>query len=402
MINSDVATGLDVGSGSIKTLIVQKVSPETELEILVKDQRPSTGLRKGVVVDVAKVENIIQASFEEAQTRLDQKINSVYTNIGGSHIFSAFSRGLVSVSRADKKISQEDIERVLENARTFSLPTNNEILDVFPKEYIVDGEAGVREAVGMTGVRLEAEILAVCGFSPYIKNLTEAVLNTGVQIDSVVPSVLAAAKAVLTPRQKELGVVLVDIGAGNTQMAVFEEGELLNLAVFPIGGAHISNDIAIGLCTDIDIAEKIKKRFGTCCESKTKKMEKIETLAEPLTFSQKMLVKIIEARVVEIFEQVQKELKKISRQGLLPAGVVLTGGGANLPKIVELAKKELKLPTQIGVPRGFLGLEPDPALATVCGLAMEGINSTNTGGRFPNLGTNAGSVIKRILKIFIP
>ncbi len=402
MANSDIATGLDVGTGSIKTLVVQRVSPETELEVLVNSQKLSTGLRKGVVVNVSKVSDIIQKSFSEAQTQLGQKINSVHTNISGSHIFSAFSRGLVSVSRADKRISQEDIERVLENARTFSLPKNSEILDVFPKEYIVDGEAGVKEAIGMTGVRLEAEILAVCGFSPYIRNLTEAVLNSGTQIEGVIPSVLAAAKSVLTPRQKELGVVLVDIGAGNTQMAVFEEGELLDLAVFPIGGAHISNDIAIGLCTDIDIAERIKIEFGTCLSGTSKKMSEIKTSEESFSFSQKMLVKIIEARVVEIFEQVQKELKKISRQGLLPAGVVLTGGGAKLPKIVELAKKELKLPVQIGVPRGFLGLEPDPALATVCGLALEGISSTSSGSSFPSLGNKAGSLAKRILKIFIP
>ena len=402
MANSDIATGLDVGTGSIKALVVQKVSPETELEVLVNSQKFSAGLRKGVVVNVSKVSDIIQESFNEAQTQLGQKINSVHTNISGSHIFSAFSRGLVSVSRADKRISQEDIERVLENARTFSLPKNSEILDVFPKEYIVDGEAGVKEAIGMTGVRLEAEILAVCGFSPYIRNLTEAVLNSGAQIDGVIPSVLAAAKAVLTPRQKELGVVLVDIGAGNTQMAVFEEGELLDLAVFPIGGAHISNDIAIGLCTDIDIAERIKIEFGTCLNTASKKMSEIKTSEESFSFSQKMLVKVIEARTVEIFEQVQKELKKISRQGLLPAGVVLTGGGAKLPKIVELAKKELKLPVQIGTPRGFLGLEPDPALATVCGLSLEGISSADSSSNFPNLGNKAGSLVKRILKIFIP
>ncbi len=402
MANSEIATGLDVGTGSIKTLVVQRVSPETELEVLANNQKLSTGLRKGVVVNVSKVGDIIQDSFTEVQTQLGRKINFVYANISGSHIFSSFSRGLVSVSRADKRISREDIERVLENARTFSLPKNSEILDVFPKEYIVDGEAGVKEAIGMTGVRLEAEILAVCGFSPYIKNLTEAVFNSGAQIDGVIPSVLAAAKAVLTPRQKELGVVLVDIGAGNTQMAVFEEGELLDLAVFPIGGAHISNDIAIGLCTDIDIAEKIKIEFGTCLNSASKKRSEIKTSGEPFSFSQKMLVKIIEARVVEIFEQVQKELKKISRQGLLPAGVVLTGGGAKLPKIVELAKKELKLPVQIGTPRGFLGLEPDPALATVCGLALEGINFTGSGNNSSNLLNKIWSIIKKILKIFTP
>ncbi|MFH1657204.1 MAG: cell division protein FtsA [bacterium] len=400
-MTSNIATGLDVGTSSIKTLVVQKMSPDSEIEVLAKSQKPSAGLRKGVVAEIAKTESIIRESFEECQSQLGKKIDSVCANVGGAHIFSAFSRGLVSVSRADKKISQEDIERVLENARTFSLPANNEILDIFPKEYIVDGNDGVREAVGMNGVRLEAEILAVCGFSPYIKNLSDSILSTGVSLEGVIPSVLAAARAVLTPQQKELGVVIVDIGAGNTQMAVFEEGELLDLAVFPIGGIHISNDIAIGLCTDINIAERIKKEFGSCSGGKTKKIEKIESLnkGEPLIFSQKMLIRIIEARTVEIFEQVQKELKKISRQGLLPAGVVLTGGTAKLPKIVELAKKELKLPVQIGVPRGFLGIEPDPSLATVCGLAMEGMDSSG-----PNVGVIdwIKKILKKIFKIFIP
>lgn len=403
MASSNIATGLDVGTGSIRTLVVRRISPDSEIEVLAKSQKPAAGLRKGVVTETTKVGSVIQESLEDSQIQLGKKINSVYANVGGSHIFSAFSRGLVSVSRADKKISQEDIERVLENARTFSLPANNEILDIFPKRYIVDGNAGVKEAVGMTGVRLEAEILAVCGFSPYIKNLTEAILNTSAQVEGVVPSVLAAARAVLSSQQKELGVVLVDIGAGNTQMAVFEEGELLDLIVFPIGGSHISNDIAIGLCTDINLAEKIKKEFGACSGGKTKKMEKAETAekGEPLIFSQKMLIRIIEARTVEIFEQVQKELKKISRQGLLPAGVVLTGGGARLPKIVELAKKELKLPAQIGVPRGFLGLEADPSLATVCGLSLEALDSSGFTGSLIDSNKIKES-FKKIFRIFIP
>ena len=258
----------------------------------------------------------------------------------------------------------------------------------------------------MQGVRLEAEVLVIGGFSPYLKNLTQAVLNSGFQILDIVPSPLASARAVLSPREKELGVLVLDIGAGTTGFAVFEEGSLIDLAVFPIGSGHITNDIAICLRTDIDTAERIKLEFGSCLFSKqdqTEKQIKIESIisGEPLIFSKKMLIDIIEARVAEIFGEVQKELKKISRQGLLPAGVVLTGGGAKLPKIKELCKRELKLPCRIGNPQGFSSPQEDPVLASVCGLVLGGADlEAESGFTFPGKGIAAK--LKRIFRIFIP
>jgi len=393
-------TGLDVGTSKIKVLVAQKGS-ESGLEVIASFQEPSMGIRRGVVVDVETASRVLENTFHNLQSQIDQRIDSVYINIGGAHLFCLPSHGTVAVSRADQKISEEDIERVLEAAQTFSLPLNKEILDVIPLNFIVDGEK-IKEALGMKGVRLEADVLVVGGFSPYLKNLSQTVLNAGFSIQDVIPSPLASARACLTPRQKELGVALLDIGAGTSGLAVFEEGNLIHLAILPIGSANITNDIAIALKTDIDIAELIKQKWGSCLLSKKEEKEKIEIKEpEPLTLTRKMLNDVIAARVSEMFEQVNKELKEISKDNPLPAGVVLTGGGAKIPKIIELAKKELKLPCRIGKPQGFLNLEKDSSLSTVCGLILEGADA-EMGVGVPAFGRGIGSRIKKIFQIFIP
>jgi cell division protein FtsA len=255
----------------------------------------------------------------------------------------------------------------------------------------------------MRGVRLEVEVLNYCVFSPYLGNLNEAVLNADLGIDIVVPSPLAASEAVLTPRQKELGVLLIDIGAATTSIAVFEEGHLLHSAAFPVGSSHITNDIAIGLKVDVEVAERIKKEFGTCVRTKGgARKKKIKILqGEEFVFSQKSLLEIIEARVLEIFEMVNQELKKIDRQGKLPAGVILTGGGARLREIEELAKKELKLATKIGIPQRILGIEEDPQVATLAGLVIEAaeLEKEEKGNIFQE---SLFQKAKKIFKTFLP
>jgi len=409
MPRGNIIVGLDIGTSAIKLLVAGKKSGESELEVLSLVQEPAAGIRKGVVIDPGEVSNILQNILERVKVEAHQRIDSVYLNVGGGHIFSTPSRGLVSVSRADQKISEEDIDRVLQAARAFSLPSNKEIFDVSLREFIVDGQSGIKEVLGLQGVRLEAEVLALGGFAPYLKNLTQAVLNSGLQILDMTPSPMASAGSCLSSRQKELGVALLDIGAGTSGLAVFEEGDLIHLAVLPIGSANITNDIAIGLKTDIDVAERIKIEYGFCRifpNQSPRKKEKIEIgEEEPLVFSKKQLAGIIEARVSEIFDQVNKELKKISREKLLPAGVVLTGGGSKLPKIADFAKKELKLSCRIGKPQGFLDFEKDPSLSTVCGLVLEGVDSeTRERGEaaFQTLGKGIGNKIKRLFKIFIP
>jgi len=408
MSRPHIITGLDIGTGSVKIISAYKKPKDSNFEVVAQIQEDSLGVRRGVIIDVPKISEIVLSLMGKLKESSNQTIENVYSTIGGCHIFSVFSHGLVSVSRADQKISEEDIDRVLQNAQTFNLPSDKEILEIFPKEFFVDGTGGIKEAIGMQGVRLEADVLALCGFSPYLKNSTKAILNSGLQINELIPTSLASAKAVLTPREKELGVCVVDIGAGTTGMSVFEEGSLIDTVIFPVGSGHITNDIAVCLKTDIDTAEKIKLEYGSCkptaLRSKKERSEKkilVGEGEEQLIFSPKMISEIVEARAGEIFNLVNKELKKISKQGLLPAGIVLTGGGAKMVGIRELAKKELKLPCRIGLPLNFPAIE-DPSLSATCGLIMEGCDSEEDRGEFPTLGRSFKDRLKRIFRVFIP
>jgi len=406
MAKPSIITGLDIGTSAIKVLIAQKKPKEPELEVLSFIKEPAVGIRRGVVINPEEASEVLGSILEQIKTETERSIDSAYVNVGGSHLFLTPSHGLISVSRADQRISEEDISRVLQAAQTFSLPSNKEIFDVFPKEFIVDGEKGIKEPLGLQGVRLEVEVLALGGFAPYLKNLTQAILNSELQNFDMVPSPIASARACLNNRQKELGVALLDIGAGTSGLVVFEEGDLIHLAILPIGSNNITNDIAIGLKCDIEIAERIKIEYGSCflspSQSSRKKREKVDIGEEtPLVFSHKQLAEIVEARASEIFREVNKELKKISREKLLPAGIVLTGGGSKLAKMVELAKKELKLPCKIGKPQGFLDLEKDPSLSTVCGLILSGADLEGE-GREIAFGKGIGNKIKRFFKIFIP
>jgi len=400
MAKTNLICGLDIGSQNIKILVAKR-KPEG-LEVLNYQEAPSSGIRRGVVIHPEEVSQILRENFLKIKEEV-QKIESLYLNIGGSHLFSMPSRGTIAVSRADQKISEEDINRVLQAAQTINLPSNKEIFDVIPKEFIIDGERGIKEPLGLKGVRLEVEVLVLGGFSPYFKNLTKAVLDSGLQILDMVPSPIASGRAVLTEKQKELGVAILDIGAGTSDLAVFEEGNLTHLAILPIGSANITNDIAIGLKTDIDIAERIKIEFGNCLLKDGKKREKIKLNGEEtLVFSQKQLTNIISVRVSEIFREINRELKKISKEKLLPAGIVLTGGGAKLPRITELAKKEFHLPVRLGKPKGIEDLDEDLSLATVAGLVLWGQDLEKETIK-PSFSTEGiGSKLKRIFKIFIP
>lgn len=410
-MKGNIVAGLDIGTHSIKVLVVQR--KQKNWEVLSYVEIPSFGLRKGAVVNVEETSKNVQMIISGIEKDCNRKIKSVFVNIGGSHLYVTPSDGIISVSRADQRISKEDIERVLQATRAINIPSNEEVLDVFPREFIIDDQKGIKQPLDLSGVRLEAKVLLLCVFSPYFVNLTQAVLNAKLQIDDVVPSPLAAANAVLTPQQKELGVALIDIGAATTSLAVFEEGDLIHLAIFPIGSANITNDIAIGLKTEVQIAESIKKQYGTCMFPKTgskgypdksdQSRKKIEVFdkSSSLNFTKKDLINIIEPRVSEILDLVQKELKKIGKQEMLPGGIVLTGGGAKIPKIKELTKETLKLACEIGIPKQIIGIEEDPALATVAGLAMGGVDFEEEEGI---LGVAKGwtSKFKKMFRVFLP
>ena len=401
-MKAQIITGLDIGTHSLKMVIAQKKEEGEDLEILGFGEEPSSGVRKGSVVNPDELAKKISALKNRIENISDQKIGEVFVNIGGSHIFTVPSHGIVAVSRADGQISQEDVERVLQAAQAFSLQQNKEILEVFPQQFLVDGEENLKEVIGMKGVRLEVNVLAVCGSSPYVKNLTDAILASGLSIADVSPSSLMSGAAVLRPQQKELGAAIIDIGAGTTGLAVYEEGDLIHTAIFPVGSENITNDVAIGLRIEPDIAEKVKVEFGTCSGGKGRKMEKMEIPdGPPITFSQKMLSHIIEARVREIFQLVNKDLKKISKQGMLPGGIILVGGGAKLPKIVDFAKKDLKLTVKIGTPSGIISLNSDPAFLGVMGLVVAGADSEYQGGR-SRIAAGLIQKIKKVFKPFIP
>jgi cell division protein FtsA len=402
MAREKIITSLDIGSSSVRVLVAKRNSKENIIEVVLKAEEKSDGIRRGTVVNKEKISEVLKNLFSKVCQDLNKQIDSAYVNLGGSHIFSTYSRGLVSVSRADRKISQGDIQRVLLAARTISLPSNKEIFDVVPKEFIIDGVGGIKEPLGLEGVRLEAEVLALGGFSPYLKSTRQAILNSDLEILDLVLSPIAAARAILSEKQKELGVALVDIGAGVTNLIVFEEGSLTHLAVLPMGSGNITTDIAIGLKTAIDTAENIKIQHGSCVFKGRDIKRKIDVEGEePLVFSQRFLTKIITDRVSEIFEQINEELKKISREKLLPGGVVLIGGGAKLPKIVELAKKKFSLPCSLGRPKGIVGLERDLSWATACGLVLLGADLEEDEKRL-GLGKKLSSKVRKILRIFIP
>ncbi len=379
MPKSRLITALDIGSSCIKMMVVSKKIGEEDFEVLAHAQQESAGVRRGVVSDPQRVAEIISSLKDQIEEEIGQRINDVYVNINGSHLSSIVSTGLISVSRADQKISEEDLDRVIQNSRTVSLSSNQEIIDIFPKGFIVDGGEKVKDPVGMKGLRLETEALIIYGFSPYIQNLTQAVSLAGFQINNIIPSYIASSQSVLSLREKELGVCVLDIGAATTNLAVFEEENLIHSAVFPVGSGNITNDLAICLKIDIDKAEKIKLDFqnslnGSAKSKKSESKIKIEDEnGEEIILSRKDLKEIVEARISEILDFAGKELKKISRYKNLPAGVVLTGGGANFPRVREMAKSILKLPARIGAPDFGFNFKQDLSFSTLCGLVLSGL-----------------------------
>lgn len=397
-----IVAALDIGTYSIKMMVAKIPEDSGDVEVLGLAEQRSAGVRKGAVVNPEETTKQILFLKQKTEQMVGARIKEVSVTIGGSHLFVAPSHGIVAVSRADGNISQEDVDRVLSAAQAFSLRSNTEILDIFPQQFIVDGAAGVKEPIGMRGIRLEADVLAICGFSPYLKNVTQAVLAADLEIIDIVPSPLASAATVLTLQDKELGVALVDIGAGTTGLAVYSEGDLVHTAVFPVGSDNITNDIAIGVRCDHDVAELIKTEFGTCMGSRGKKTEKVQRPdGELVSFGVSFVTHIIESRMKEILQLVGKELKKIGKQGLLPAGLVFVGGGAKLPRLADFAKKELKLPSRMGMPHGVFVSETKPELLSVMGLIVSSVDSE--GGVLRNrLWPGLWDKVKKVFKSFIP
>lgn len=417
--SQNLITGLDIGSSAIRIVVGQMINQESEnpeLQILGAASVPSAGVHKGVINSIEDVVSSVSACLEAAERMVGVPIGSAWVGISGLHIISQHSKGVVAVSKGDNEISQEDVIRAVEASRAIATPLNYEVLHVLPKSFGIDGQGNVKDPVGMTGIRLEVDSQIILGSASQIKNLTKAVYRTGLSIEDLVLGILASAEAVVTERQKEIGVLVVNIGVSTTSLVVFEEGEIIHTAILPIGSEHITNDIAIGLRTSIDIAEAVKVECGDCTPGQVGKREEVDLASfgapETEMVKKQYLSEIIEARMEEILQKVDGELNRIKRSSLLPSGVVFTGGGAKLVGLTELAKKQLRLPAVLGYPLNVSSVTDkvnDLSFSTAVGLVKWGslmqssgwTESKNRGGGFKSV-SKAGSQIKKWMKTLIP
>ncbi|MEE8131684.1 MAG: cell division protein FtsA [Candidatus Paceibacterota bacterium] len=377
-------TALDIGSAQIKTLIAE-ARKDGKLALAGVFKTPSEGIRKGEIISTEDATRSINSALAELKRFNKAALKNIFINVGGSNVKIHNSRGIIAVSRADSEISQDDIDRVMKASQAINLSPNRMILHTLAREFVIDNISDIREPLGMIGTRLEVNTLIIDAFTPVIKNLIKCIETTGGSLGGLIYGPLAAARSILTKNQKDLGVVLIDIGFGTTGMAVYEEGKLLNASVFPVGTSNITNDLAIGLKCSIKTAETVKLSFGCALAKDVPSKERVDLSqidenikAAP---SQKFISEIIEVRLAEIFEFINDELKLIGKMGQLPAGAVLCGSGAKMPGIVELVKQELKLPAQIGIPEtNILELTnaefgtqiEDPEFATAVGLLFWG------------------------------
>ena len=414
MTQANYLVGLDIGSSNVRVVVAKIDEGSAHPSIIGIGESLSSGIRKGVIVDIEEAVSAISSALEKVERMTGVAISRATVAIGGSHVSSTESHGVIAVSRADGEITENDIIRVIDASQAISIPPNREIIHVIPKNFIVDGQSGIKDPLGMTGIRLEVDTVIVQAAAPFIKNLSKALARAGVQSEDMVLAPLAAAQAALTKRQKELGVALIDLGGGTTGLVVFEEGELMHTSIIPAGSGHITNDIAIGLRTSIETAEQVKTAFAHAIPKEVGRNEEIDLSkideSEEESVSRYHLAEITEARLEEIFNLVNKELKAIGRDGKLPAGVVLTGAGAKMPGILELAKKQLRLPVQIGYPANvntIIDRVEDPGFATAVGLVLwanEYSQGSKRGSKFGAefFDSQALGKVKKLFKKFLP
>jgi cell division protein FtsA len=402
--------GLDIGT--TKVCVVSGHVQEGMIQVTGIGKAQNSGMRKGAVVDIEETVSAISAAVEEVERSSGQPVDSCFASISGSQVVSIDSKGIIAVSRADGEISESDVERVLEAAKSVALPPNNEIIHIVPKMYVVDGQAGIKDPTGMSGIRLEVQAHVIGVSTPTVKNLSKAITQAGLDIDGIVYSGIAAAKGYLNKKQKEIGVVLIDIGASNTSVVVFEEGTLIHSKVIPIGANHITNDIAIGLKISLEVAEKIKLEEISAVVDDVKESEKVDLSKydknEKEKPNRRYVCEIAEARLNELFGMIKDELKIIERDEMLPAGAILVGGGAKLTGLTQYVKNTLGLPAQVGhlvfEVSGIVDKLDDPEYACAVGLMLWGIDETqnimsNKVRPKLNLG-NAGGVLDRVKEVF--
>jgi len=413
---------LDIGSYKIKAFLAE-ISKNGKSSIIDVFQEYSSGIRKGGIVDINEASIPLGRIFEKIRIKDKSAVKNIFVNVGGTNIKCQNSRGIIAVSRADNEISQDDIDRVVKASQAIKLSPNRMIIHNITREFIVDGINDVREPLGMSGTRLEVNSLVIDAFSVNVKNILNLIESLGGGVSGLVYNPLAASRSILTKSGKDLGVALIDIGAGTTSVSVYEEGKLVHAFSFPLGSANITNDLAIGLKCSVALAEIVKIFFGKANSSEASAKEKI-TLQEIFeksgfevsvldknfksSVSARFVAEVIESRLEEIFEFVNGELKMIDKHGQLPGGAILCGGGAKMPGIIDLAKKELKIFSEIGLPetkgleiynKEFENIISEPEFATVAGLLYCGMDQLAKESNWP-IGENFS--LKKILKYFMP
>ncbi len=405
MPKDKVIVGIDLGSSKVTT-IISTIQDEDSVNVIGVASIPSRGLRKGQVVDIDEAVSVITQSVEAAERMAGVSIGSAFVSVDGTHIESQNSKGVVAVSNPDGEITEEDVLRVIEAARAISLPSSKEILHVIPRYFTVDSQSGIKDPVGMNGVRMEVETHIITGATTALRNIAKCVSQVGIDVVGLVFSGLAGSYSVLTDTEKELGVVLVDFGGGTTDITIFQDGAPAHCAVLPIGARNVTNDLAIGLRISLESAEKIKLALSTAPKvaidpseegepHERKEADRLETTGLGIDEDIKNVSKktlsdgIIKPRLREILNMVMLEIQKSGYSSLTPSGVVITGGGAETANLVDIAKNELAMPVRIGLPQGATGLTDEvasPAFASGLGLVIYGASFRQEDVRLPLVG----------------
>jgi cell division protein FtsA len=401
--NKNLIVGLDIGTSKV-VAIVAELAPDGRLEVIGMGSHESKGLKKGVVVNIEATVNAIQRALEEAELMADCKIQRVYTGIAGSHIRSFNSTGMVPIR--DREVTPLDVDRVIETARAMPIPTDQQVLHLLTQEFIIDGQDGVREPLGMSGVRLEVKVHIVTGAVSAAQNIVKCVRRCGLEVSDLILQPLASSLAVLTEDEKELGVCLVDIGGGTTDVAIFREGAIRHTAVIPIAGDQITNDIAMALRTPTQEAEELKLRHGCSLRQLADAGETIEVPGvgdrPPRELSRQTLAEVIEPRVEELYSLVQKVLRDSGYEELLSSGIVLTGGSSVMQGMLELGEEIFHMPVRLGVPRYAGGLAEvirSPRYSTAVGLLLEG-KARSDRGSLARQGGSFKQVLSRMREWF--
>lgn len=396
---SRYAVGIDIGTTTVRCVVGHIDATTGTPTIVGVGVAPNSGMRKGVVANLAGPAQAIDTALGEAERMSGYQVDAASISINGAHILSTKADGMIAVGGMDHEIVGEDLARIEEVATLGKVPANREILEVVPHSYRLDGQDNIKDPIGMTGTRLEIDANVVSALAPHLANLQKSAEMAKVTPHTITPAVLAAARAVLTEQQIENGVAVIDLGGATTSVAVFEEGDLQFVAVVPLGGANISNDLAIGLKTDPEIAEKVKISHAVATPRSDNQGISVKHDDEIYNFETSDIDEIVEARLEEIFDAIQKELKKIGRAGKLPSGVVLTGGTANLKGIAQYAKDKLGLAARVGKASGYGGVVEDidqPQYATAVGLMLTDVHGAEATAHHTNTKGNSKAAIKNV------